>query len=438
MPRQSQIRWEVYLRKRGDSHTRPICYVRAIDRKTGTILLVRSVGSSSKKAARDMISELSTEIDFDKLAAMKTQARDAQSSDMLSHMRLLDFFLLFWDTQKSPYLKARTDSEKPLSGLYIKNQMANIRHYAMTYAPFKETILLDASLFLVESYLRHLRESGIKPGAANDALDAIRTPLSWAMKRGLLLHPFSFGSIIRPKEEHRKRDILSIDELQAIIALEVQDIMQPRPRLKNDRKNDGPAPIDLRVKVGILLGHLCAMRAGEIRGLCWRSVDFENRRIAITDNYVEIDGRKSPKADSFGFAPMPDPVYKALIELRKVSFTLGFYGPDNYVLFNVRKNGLPIALSTLEDGFARACALIGIPDDRNFKKEGREPHPESRQGRHLVFHSGRHLAASLLADTVGPEIAKKITRHRTIAAFEGYASHQTKEDLDQARRVLNI
>ena len=106
-----------------------MCYVRAIDRKTGTILLVRSAGSSSKKAARDLISELSTEIDFDKLAAIKA---NTQSSDALSHMRLLDFFILFWDRQKSPYLKARADSEKPLSGLYIKNQAANIQHYALT------------------------------------------------------------------------------------------------------------------------------------------------------------------------------------------------------------------------------------------------------------------------------------------------------------------
>ncbi len=62
-------------------------------------------------------------------------------------------------------------------------------------------------------------------------------------------------------EQFRKRDILSLDELQAMIALEVPDIMQPRPRLKDGQKNDSPAPIDLRIKVGILLGHLCAMRA---------------------------------------------------------------------------------------------------------------------------------------------------------------------------------
>jgi len=74
---------------------------------------------------------------------------------------------------------------------------------------------------------------------------------------------------------------------------------------------------------------------------------------------------------------MPDPVYQALLALRKISFTLGFYGPEKYVLFNVRQNGLPIAISTLEDGFSRACALIGIPDDKDYKNEGREPLPGS-------------------------------------------------------------
>ena len=433
-----QVRWEVFARSAGSDRKRSVYYVRAIDKKSRKILLTKSTRSSSKRAARALIAELSSTLNLQRIVAAKTGCIAAERADSLSQMSLAKFFEHFWDPSQSPYLLARADSNKPLSKNYVNNQASNTRRFACRYPDFLSTPLYATSLFQVEAFLRYIRKSGVSGNLANDALDAIRTPLSWAMKRGLVDSPFSFRSIVRPKEMLRKRGILTREELLALIDLNVEETIIPRPRLKKGEKHQTPGPVDIRIKVGALLGHLCGMRAGEIRALCWKSINLVTKRIEVSENFVEGDGQKAPKRGSVGSVPIPEQLISIIKELKRLSFKLGMYGADNHVLFNIRNPANPIALSTLEDGFTRCCEWIGIPNDPDYKKENRQPMAGSRQDRHIVFHSGRHMAASLLAEAVGPELARKVTRHRTIAAFEGYAAHQTEEGMETARLALFI
>lgn len=432
------IRWEIFVRHVDADHLRPIYYVRAVDAGTRRILLTRSTGSSSKRAARNLISELSASVNFASLAASKNGDVETGLNGSLSGMRLSDFFVMFWDPKRSPYLLARIDGGKPLSKAYVSKQAARVGSYAKSFAEFKTTPLRSVSLLMVESFVRYLRKSSrVSGNIANDALDAIRTPLSWAMKRSLVDEPFSFGSIIRPKETYRKRGILTREELLDLINLDVAETVKPRPRLKKGEKHATPGPVDLRIKASVLLGHLCGLRAGEVRALKWRMIDFSHKRIEISENYVEGDGEKKPKAGSSGFVPLPDQLLSILKDLRRLAFKLGRYGSEKYVIFNYKNPELPIAIKTLENGFIRCLEWIGIPDDPLYKKEGRKPLPGSRQDRHIVFHSGRHFAASLLSETVGAELARKITRHRTISAFEGYADHQTEEAIESSKEAID-
>jgi len=363
---------------------------------------------------------------------------------------LSSFFVKFWDKCESLYLTARTDSGKPLSSLYVSAQAANVKTHAEPFEGFKKTALQDVGLFLIESYVKHLRTEGVSGNVIGDCLNAIRTPLSWAMNRNLVNEKFSFKGIDRPKETHKLRGVLSRDEVAAIIALDVADTVKPRPRLKKGEKHTTPGAVDLRVKVGVLLAHLAAMRAGEIRGLKWASINFENKRIQIERNFVEGDGEKDPKKDSFGGVPLAEPLLEPLLALRSLAFKLGKYNVNEYVLFSInlkqKKNekdhhpvqAKPISIKALEAGYARTLEWIGIENDSKAKKEGRPPHPGSQQARHLTFHGGRHFAASLLADEIGPALARKITRHKSIAAFKGYADHESIEAMEKARVALQF
>ena len=446
MPRASKpIRWETYTRPAKDG--RILFYVRALDRKSGRILITRSSGGTTEATARAKIAELSAELDFTRLAAIKAGSIADTDAENMKEMPLSAFFSLFWNKEKSFYLLARADSGKPLSSRYIAAQASNIETHAVPFEGFKHTHLYDAGLFLIESYIRHLRAEGISGNLVADCLNAIRTPLSWAMKRNLIAEPFSFSGIVKPKETYRTRGVLSRDEVAALIALKVADTVTPRPRLKKGEKHATPGAVDLRVKVGILLAHLAAMRAGEIRGLKWASIDFENNRIQIERNFVEGDGEKAPKRDSSGDVPLAEPLREPLLALRALAFKLGKYGVNEYVLFALdskqgkdkeAKPGQPISIKALEAGYARALEWIGIENDSEAKKEGRPPHPGSQQARHLTLHGGRHFAASLLADEIGPALARKITRHRSLAAFKGYSEHESIEAMDAAREALRF
>ncbi len=437
MPRASKpIRWETYTRPAKDG--RILVYVRALDRKSGRILLTRSSGGTTEAAARAKIAELSAKMDFTRLAAIKAGSIADTDAENMKEMPLSAFFALFWDKEKSFYILARADSGKPLSSSYVTAQASNINTHAAPFEGFKHTHLYDAGLFLVESYIRHLRAKGISGNIVADCLNAIRTPLSWAMKRNLIAEPFSFSGIVKPKETYRTRGVLSRDEVAALIALEVADTVTPRPRLKKGEKHTTPGAVDLRVKVGILLAHLAAMRAGEIRGLKWASIDFENNRIQIERNFVEGDGEKAPKRDSSGGVPLAEPLREPLQALRALAFKLGRYSVNEYVLFAIDSPGKPISIKALEAGYARALEWIGIENDSTAKKEGRPPRPGSQQARHLTLHGGRHFAASLLADEIGPALARKITRHRSLAAFKGYSEHESIEAMDAARAALRF
>jgi integrase len=191
------------------------------------------------------------------------------------------------------------------------------------------------------------------------------------------------------------------------------------------------------MKAIVLLSELAALRRGEIRALRWRNVDLDNKRIAVLENYVYLDGFKNPKQDSIGVIPMADELRTVLLELKKVSSFLGFNQDDDFVIFNTRR-GIPVAETTMLYGFHRALALIGIEDDSKAKKENRPPHPESQQARHLVLHSGRHGVATRLAEAIGERNAAKITRHKSPQAFMGYADHDTDETLELARKALSV
>jgi hypothetical protein len=53
--------------------------------------------------------------------------------------------------------------------------------------------------------------------------------------------------------------ILSRSEVAKIVELPVPDIIKPRPRLKDGKKNEGTPPIDIRMKAVVLLSELAAM-----------------------------------------------------------------------------------------------------------------------------------------------------------------------------------
>ena len=139
----------------------------------------------------------------------------------------------------------------------------------------------------------------------------------------------------------------------------------------------------------------------------------------------------------FWLVLMAEELYDILIELKKVSAILSYDKDDDFVIYNVKRK-VPVSENTVKRGFRRTLSLIGIEDDAKAKEEKRPPKPGSQQARHLVLHSGRHGAATRLAEAIGSRNAAKITRHRSPQAFMGYSDHDTEEALEKARKALSV
>ncbi|HET6454322.1 MAG TPA: tyrosine-type recombinase/integrase [Armatimonadota bacterium] len=424
-PLPSDNRFSFTLFKRPATDGRVIFYARYIQKATGTILSRRSLGTDDEREALAQAGRLMSQLSLPEIAKSKVSKikESLEASERLRNMDLAAYFTWFWTPGASDYLRDRVDAERPLSYYYILTQGRYIAKHAAGYGLFKKTPLREASLYLIETWMHHLKRAGVKSNVLIKALAAIRTPLSWAAKRKLLDQPFSLTAIVRPKEHHEKRGILSRAEVARIVALPALENIVPRPRLKGGNKNESPAPIDLRQKAVVLLSELAAMRRGEIRALRWRCVDFDRKLISIEGNFIDSDGFKEPKRESFGVVPIAKKLETVLTDLKVLASKLGRAEPEDFVVFN-KSRDVPVAEVTIRRGFHRALALIGIEDDSSAAREGRPPKPGSQQARRLVLHSGRHEAATRLAEQIGPRDAARITRHRSAQAFAGYADHR--------------
>lgn len=414
-----------------------VIYVRIVDTESGRVLAQRSSGTDDEREAAAFAGKLLASLPLEALAKAHEDraAADFAEAEQLRSTMLSKFFTQFWE-DNSPYLVARAEAGKPHNGAYLRDRRSLIKRFAAQFPLFQRTPLSATSLLLLEGFRDYLRNKGVSANVRNDALDSLRAPISWAQKRGLIDASFSYSAVDRPKTTFRKRGVLTDEEVAKIIALPTESswtnkdgdkfhvAIKPRPRLPDGRKNDTCDRIDLRQKAAVLLSELAGLRRGEIRALKWGAVDFERGRIEVVDNYVPVDGAKKPKAGSVGTVPIAEDLQVVLEELKTLARDLKLDGPDYYVLMGARPD-VPINEITIARGYKRALLAIGISE-------------EERKRRNLVPHSGRHGFATRLADEIGERAASRLTRHKTVAAFTGYASHTSEALLEKGRKALQI
>lgn len=151
------------------------------------------------------------------------------------------------------------------------------------------------------------------------------------------------------------------------------------------------------------LAALLGMRRGEIMGLCWRHLDFEQGLLRIDQERVEVPHRRlhlqPPKTRaSFRTLVMPARVRSALLLTRALSDTraarLGRQrAPDDFIFLS--RTGLPICPSYVHWEFNRRIQQLSLPPIR--------------------FHDLRHSAASwMLSLGLSPRTVADTLGHRNI------------------------
>lgn len=218
------------------------------------------------------------------------------------------------------------------------------------------------------------------PASVNKCLQAVSGVFADAVRQGLLAR--NPAELVKPlPTAHKDVDTYSVAEVDQLHASFADDRLAHAYELA-----------------------LVGLRRGELAGLRWRDVDFQEKTIAITNNRVSAGGRvveNDPKTmASRRLLPLPERIVGALraAHRRQAAEKLALgadSGPFDYVVAN--EAGLPYAPPVVYRYWAAAVKRAGL--------------------RHLKLHGARHTAATQLAlDGVAPAVIAAWIGH-TDASF---------------------
>jgi integrase len=308
---------------------------------------------------------------------------------------VLDYLLDFWRVD-SDYAKMKTLRGHPLSLRYIEISAAAIRNHLS--GPLRGIKLGQLSVDKMERAILELASAGTSPRTINYTIQAVRVAATDYARRNRMPDPLEY--LTKLAEHPRERGTLSLEEIERIVVL------------------DGESP---RVKAAVLLGALCGLRLGEVRGLQWSDIDRDKGLLRIEHNIVdEREGLKGPKSGSRRVVPLPDAVLDALDACCKCA-------PEGsaFVIFNEKTSNRPIEKQTIKRGFSRILARIGIDDD-------------SRRARNLTFHGLRHSFVSLTRGAGLPDwVVQRLAGHRTASMMERYSHEANVIDFARTRATID-
>jgi integrase len=282
---------------------------------------------------------------------------------------LIPYLLYFW-TPQSAYVREQAAVNKaPLSAMYIANNYRDIKLHVQTYPPFQELPVAGLTQKLLRDFKIHLAENGRSGRKINIVLQAMRIPIRYACSIGdLPADPFF--NVGKAYHQEKEKGILSAEEIDRIKTAPVTDCF---------------------ARLSVLLGCLCGMRRGEVRGLRWG--DIGEGIITVRHNWVDGDGAKNPKRkgglirENTRIVPLPGVIADLLnvvIELAKSEKRPEGTPPVNIrnsdfflIKSGRRKNNEPVSAEYFEHAIKRELTEIGIS-------------VVEQKARNLTFHSLRH------------------------------------------------
>jgi integrase len=311
-------------------------------------------------------------------------------------MDLIPFLKSVWNASSDYFKEVALSRGRPISAGRIRDGQDLIRLHVEKFPQFQSLPLSALSSSLIKEFMRWEADRGVSPCMIRRTLCAMRIAVRYAFNREYIqVDPFA--RVAMPAPALNKRGCLTRKEALAILS----------------------APVScLPHRVSILLGMLAGLRVGEVRGLLWEDIDFENLIISVRHNFQNFEGMKSPKNDSFGTVPIASPLAKLLHEWHDVSGNpvSGFVMPG--------KKGMPYSVAYFNRVLKTELAAIGI----SF---------EEKQKRHLTFHSLRHTFVSLgrLSGMRDIEL-QGLTRHKNAATMFQYSHAEEMTETDKGLPLL--
>lgn len=233
--------------------------------------------------------------------------------------------------------------------------------------------LKDLKHIHIETFINHERKTGISESSLQTIYGVINTALNRAMKLRIVIdNPCKY--VDRPKREKFVANTLTIEEFKSMIAF-----------LNLEKYNDYIFCLALNIVLEL------GIRRGELAGLEWSDINFEDNTLTIKNNLVYTRGKTylvSPKTDESARVIYISDHLKKLLEVHRAIQEANKVKYDDLYHQNIYENKTFNFIMTWEAGkhvhplyytqrISRLMALLGIE-------------------RTIRFHDLRHTNATLL------------------------------------------
>lgn len=304
----------------------------------------------------------------------------------ISESRLGSYCLAFWDWDKSEYIRGLKLRGRKIGKEYVGNNYSYIKHYLVP-KPLAKRPLSEVTPADIESLILEIKENtGLSNTSCNAILCALGKPLSEAQRLGLIKEN-PLQRVPKLQKDNVVKGILSSNEIRDLFSTQWNDN---------------------RARVAAMVSLSCGLRLGEVQALKKDSILGD--RIVVAGSYSKQEGLKTTKNGKVRIVPLPETIKAALTELASCN-------PHNESwIFWSEKAGIPMHGKTIEKAFYAQLAKIGIKDSAPKQL----PEPNSRQARHLSFHSLRHLYNTLLRGAIPDELLRETTGHLTASMTDHY------------------
>ena len=349
----------------------------------------------------------------------RKQEAELKAQSMLSEIRFeteavdrpfIPYLEDFW-TPDSPYVKECTAlKKKPLAAYYVHQNVVNVRLHIKPFAGFNKITLRELTAGMIRDWMAWAVDNKLSARTINSVLSTMRVAVHYAVECEEL-DRYPFRNIKEAADSPKEKGILTFDERKKLVDAKATD---PHSRL------------------AVLLGLLCGMRRGEVRGLKWG--DFDNGLIYLTHNFVIMDGLKKPKRGKERIVPYLEVVGKTLEEVRQIAIRPA---PEVYVFESISRPGTPMCETFFRNALKRELEGIGITAGKKVTKDTLAV-PSEQKRRNLTFHSLRHTFITLgRLDGISDLEIQAMAGHSTRRMMEHYSHAERVIDFRAMREKLD-
>lgn len=253
----------------------------------------------------------------------------------------------------------------------------------------------------IEGFIKELSQKKIADGTVKKIFNLVQTSFKSAERKELISkNPFNLlGKEDKPKVTRKKFDYWTTEEVRHFFKV-----------------------LDHRQKILFILAIYTGCRRGEILGLRWKDIDFNNNQLRLTQtlkprNRIKDGGKNENASRSITVSPFViSELEKHRIQIEKEKLKAEKYYDNDLVV--CQKNGKPVSLGNFTKFWNRTI--------------------EKTEMRRIRFHDLRHTCASLLLSAgVHPKVVQELLGHASIKITLDTYSHMMPNMQEDAVKQLD-